>query len=145
MDAVGDNTGKYESQIKYVAASSDSIYDMLSDLNNISRIKERIPADKIKDLRFDTDTCSITVEPVGEIIFSICERTPKKTIKFSAVNSPVPLNLWIQMLPTAEKEAKIKVTCKVELNIFLRNMVSRQLQEAVDRLADILAAIPYEK
>lgn len=144
MDAV-DDKGKYESQVKRVAAASDSIYDMLSDLNNISRIKERIPADKIKDLRFDSDTCSITVEPVGEITFAICERTPRKTIKFAALNSPVPLNLWIQMLPTAEKEAKIKVTCRVELNAFLRKMISRQLQEAVDRLADILAAIPYEK
>lgn len=145
MDAVGDSAGKYESQIKKVAASSDSIYDMLSDLNNISRVKERIPADKIKDLRFDSDKCSITVEPVGEITFEICDRIPKKTIKFAAVNSPVPLNLWVQMLPTAETEAKLKVTCKVELNAFLRNMVSRQLQEAVDKLADILAAIPYEK
>lgn len=145
MDAVGDKAGKYESQVKYIAASSDAIYDMLSDLNNISRVKDRIPADKIKDLRFDSDTCTITVDPVGEITFSICERTPKKTIKFAALNSPVPLNLWIQMLPVAEKEAKIKVTCKVELNPFLRNMVSRQLQDAVERLADILVTIPYEK
>lgn len=145
MDAVGDGKGRYESQVKKVGASSGSVYSMLSDLNNISRIKERIPADKIKDLRFDTDTCSITVEPVGEITFAICDRIPGKTVKFSAVNSPVPFYLWVQVLPTTESESKIKVTCQVELNAFLRSMVSRQLQEAVDRLADILTVIPYEK
>ncbi|MEG1999127.1 MAG: SRPBCC family protein, partial [Bacteroidales bacterium] len=118
---------------------------MLSDLNNISRIKDRIPSDKIKGLKFDTDRCSLVVDPVGDVTFYICSRESGKTIKFMAENSPIPLFVWIQMLPVTEGTSKLKVTCQVELNMFLKNMVSKQLQEGMNKIADVLAALPYDK
>lgn len=146
MDAINsDNLCKFESEVKSVNAPCDSVYTMLSDLNNISRVKDRLPADKVKGLKFDADRCTLTVEPVGEVTFLICDREPGKTIKFTAENSPIPLFVWIQMLPVGDDAAKLKVTCHVELNMFLKNMVSKQLQEGINKIADVLSVLPYDK
>ncbi len=134
---------KYESSVKSVNSPVDAIYNTLSDLNNIERVKDRIPADKVKDIKFDRDSCSLRVDPVGEVKFIICDREENKTVKFTAENSPLPVFIWIQMLPVTETTSKIKVTCHLELNMFLRSMVGNKIKEGIERIADTLAAINY--
>ena len=134
---------KYESSVKSVNSPVDAIYNTLSDLNNIERVKDRIPADKVKDIKFDRDSCSLRVDPVGEVKFIICDREENKTVKFTAENSPLPVFIWIQMLPVTETTSKIKVTCHLELNMFLRGMVGNKIKEGIERSADTLAAINY--
>ena len=134
---------KYESSVKSVNSPVDVIYNTLSDLNNIERVKDRIPADKVKDIKFDRDSCSLRVDPVGEVKFIICDREENKTVKFTAENSPLPVFIWIQMLPVTETTSKIKVTCHLELNMFLRGMVGNKIKEGIERIADTLAAINY--
>lgn len=134
----------FTSEVKTIPHSDDKIFAMLSDMSNLERIRERIPQDKIKDFTFDRDTCSFTVDPVGSIMFQIVEREPNKTIKFSTTNSPVPLLVWIQLKQVAANETKIKMTVRAELNPFLKPMVSKPLQEAVDKISEIVAHLPYE-
>lgn len=134
---------KYESSVKIVNSPVEAVYNTLSDLNNIERVKERIPADKIKDIKFDRDSCSLTVDPVGEVKFIICDREENKTVKFTAENSPLPVFIWIQMLPVTENTSKIKVTCHLELNMFLRGMVGNKIKDGIEKIADTLAAINY--
>lgn len=134
---------KYESSVKSVNSPVDAIYNTLSDLNNIERVKDRIPADKVKDIKFDRDSCSLRVDPVGEVKFIICDREENKTVKFTAENSPLPVFIWIQMLPVTETTSKIKVTCHLELNMLLRGMVGNKIKEGIERIADTLAAINY--
>jgi hypothetical protein len=66
-----------------------------------------------------------------------------KCIKFEGDKSPIPLNLWIQILPVNENEAKMKVTIRAEVNMFMKAMVAKPLQEGVEKLADMLSMIPY--
>ena len=66
-----------------------------------------------------------------------------KCIKFEGDKTPVPLNLWIQILPVSDSEAKIKVTIRAEVNMFMKAMVSKPLQDGVEKLADMLAVLPY--
>ena len=136
----------FESKITRIPAAVESVYAKLSDLNNLEAVRNMIPADKmaqIKDMRFDADSCTVKVDPVGELTFRIIDREPPKTIKFTAEKSPLPLFLWIQLLPVDEYTTKTRITIKAEINAFLKPMVSKPLQEAVDRMADMLAVIPY--
>lgn len=138
----------FESKITHIPAPIDKVYAKLSDLNNLEAVRNMIPADKmakIKDLHFDTDSCTVNVDPVGEITFSIIDREPPKTIKFTAAKSPMPLFLWIQLLPVNESTTKTRITVKADINAFLKPMVSKPLQEAVDRMADVLTVIPYDR
>lgn len=134
---------KYESGVKQVAHPQQLVYDTLSDLNNISRVKDRIPADKMQDLTFDHDTVSVNVPPVGAITLKIVERDEPKCVKFEAVNSPLPFNLWVQMLPVTDTTSKIRVTVKADIPVFLKPMIGSKLQDGVDKIADALAMLPY--
>ena len=51
--------------------------------------------------------------------------------------------MWIQLLPTAESACKMKVTIKGDIPFMLKAMVSKPLQEGVEKIADMLAMIPY--
>ena len=133
----------FTSDVKTIPYNDDKIFAMLSDMSNLKRIKERVPQDKIKNFTFDSDSCSVTVDPVGSVTFRIIEREPNKTIKFSTTNSPVPLLLWIQLKQIAENDTKMKMTIRADLNAFLKPMVSKPLQEAIDRISEVISELPY--
>lgn len=126
---------EFVSEIKTIPYNEDRVYAMLSDLSNLERVKDRIPQDKIKDFEFDSDSCSFAVDPVGKITFQIVEREPNKTIKFTTTNSPVPLFLWIQLKQVEEADTRLKMTIRADLNPFIKPMVSKPLQDALDKIS----------
>lgn len=134
---------KIESKIKKVGYPQQNVFNMLSDLSNIERVRDRIPEDKLKDLTFDHDSVSIS-SPMGPVTLRVVERDEPKCVKFETDQSPVPMTLWIQMLPTSETESKLKVTLKADLPIFMGAMVKKPLEEGVEKIADALAMIPYD-
>lgn len=134
----------FVSDIKTIFYNDDKIYSLLSDLTNLERVRDKIPQDKIRDFKFDRDSCSFAIEPVGSLTFQIVERDPNKTIKFQTTNSPVPLTAWIQLKQIAEKDTKMKMTVRADLNPFLKPMVSKPLQEAVNKLSEIISHLPYD-
>lgn len=138
-----DNTSKFESSVKQIPYSQEAVFRNLSDLRNLEKVRDRIPEDKVKDFSFDADTISVNVPPVGELKLRVVEREEPKCVKFETANSPVPFNVWIQMLPVDEQNSKMKVTVKAELNPFIKGMVSGPLQDGVEKIADALAQINY--
>lgn len=134
---------QFESSVKTISYAQERVFNKLSDLNNLESVKDRLPADKIKDLSFDTDTLSFNVSPVGQVTLRICEREPNKCIKFETTNSPLPLNLWIQIVSAGEEECKIKLTIKAEINPFIKGMVKKPLQEGLEKMVEMLAQIAY--
>lgn len=134
---------KFESSIREIASSQEQVYAMLSDLNNINRVKDRLPEDKVKNLEFTSDSVSIEVPMAGKIKFQIVEREEPKTIKFTTAESPIPLNFWIQLLPLTDTSCKMKLTIKADVNPFMAAMINKPLSEGVEKLADVLQVIQY--
>lgn len=137
-------SSKYESGVKQIPYPQQNVYDRLSNLENIEKVKDRIPAEQIKDLTFSRDSVSINVPPVGGITLNIIEREEPKCIKFETANSPVPFTMWIQLLPVTDTTCKMKVTVKADIPMFLKPMIGGKLKDGVDKIADALAAVPYE-
>jgi carbon monoxide dehydrogenase subunit G len=133
----------FTSEVRTIPHNDEKVFTMLSDMTNLERVKEKIPQDKIKNFTFDADTCSFTVDPVGAVTFQIIEREPNKTIKFTTVNSPVPLLMWIQLKQVADNDTKMKMTVRADLNPFFKTMVAKPLQDAVDKMSEIIANLPY--
>ena len=136
---------KFESSIRQINYPQEVVYQGLSNLDNLSKVKDRIPEDKTQDLTFDNDSISVNVPPVGIISMRIVDREEPKTIKFETTQSPLPFNFWIQLLPLTESTCKMKLTLKAELNLFIKGMVSKPLQEGIERIADMLQMIKYEQ
>lgn len=134
----------FESAVKTVFANENVIFETLSDLRNAEKIKNKIPQDKVKDIQLEKDSISFVVDPVGGLTLRIIEKEAYKTIKFNAEKSPIDFFVWIQIKQLAEKESKIKVTLKADLNPMIKMMVSKPLEQFVNMLVDALASLPYE-
>lgn len=133
---------KFESGIKHIPHPQTAVYNALSDLNNLDKVKDKLPEDKIKDLSFDSDSLTIGA-PMGSVSMRIIEREEPKCIKFATEKSPIAANLWIQIVPEGEEACKMKLTIKADINPFIKGMVSKPLQEGLEKIADVLAMIPY--
>ena len=139
---------QFESSVKHVPYTQERVYTKLADLNNLASVRERLDEQKskfpgkVEDLSFDQDSLTLKVQGIS-LTLRIIEREPMKCIKFEGDRTPLPMNLWIQVLPVSDAEAKMKVTIRAEVNAFMKAMVSKPLQEGVEKLADILALIPY--
>jgi hypothetical protein len=134
---------KFESSVKQVPYPQQAVYNNISDLTNLEKVRDRVPEDKVQGFSFDQDTVCINVAPVGELKLRICYREEPKCVKFETVQSPVPFNVWVQILPVDENSSKMKVTVKAELNPFIKSMVEKPLQEGVEKIADALAMVHY--
>ncbi len=135
---------KFESQVKHIQAPQEAVYTKLSDLNNLQQLMDLVPPGKLDMIKsFDSDSITVNAPGVGEVKMVVVERTPSSCIKFASEKSPMPFNLWIQMLPVGEAESKVKVTIGVELNPFLKAMVQKPLNDAVEKMANALTLIRY--
>ncbi|MBO4802219.1 MAG: SRPBCC family protein [Bacteroidaceae bacterium] len=155
----------FESTVKQIHFPQSAVYNKLADLNNLAVIQERVsdpafieqlrasgqvPEDKIgqivemaSQLQFTTDTVTLPNSPLGAITLRIVERDEPKCVKFAVEGAPIQANLWIQVLPTNTYESKMRCTVGAELNFLMRQMAKKPLQEGIEKLADMLAMIPY--
>ncbi len=135
---------KFESSIKVIPYSQQAVYNTLSDLTNVERIKDKIPQDKLEGLTFDRDSISMSMKPVGQVSMRIVNREEPKTIKFQSENSPLSFFFWIQLLPVTEGQCKMRLTIDADVPFFLKKMVQGPLAEGIEKIAEALAMIPYE-
>lgn len=138
---------RIESSVKHIPYSQQSVYAKVSDLSNLKDLIERIPE---KDRKWDPkdvvctpDSVSCNVPPVGKVEIAIVSREPYKCIKLETSNSPIRILMWIQIVGLTESTCKIKLTADADINAFMAKMVEKPLTEALDKLAETLASIPY--
>lgn len=136
-----------ESTVTKSPYSDEKIFNILSDLSNIERVKDRLPQDKVKNMTFDKDSCSFEIAeaPIGPISIRIIEREPNKTIKFGSDQSPIAFNLWIQLKSVGGNDTRMKVTIKADINMMIKMMIEKPLKQGLDKIAEMLASIPYDK
>lgn len=153
---------KFESEIKQLSAPQVRVYEKFSDLRNLQALRERLndplvqekmqaalsdeqvaeAKKQLETLTFDADNVTIQ-SPVGQVTLTVVEREEPKLIKFESAGSPVPVNLWIQIMPSGES-SKLKVTIGAEVNMFMRAMVAKPLKKAADGLANMLSAVAID-
>lgn len=134
----------FESSIRQIAYPQEKVYQTLANLQNLEKVKDKIPDGKLDQLSFDNDSLSANIPQVGTIKLQIVDREAPKCIKFETQQSPLAFNFWIQLLPVTEDSCKMKLTIKADLNPFIKAMVSKPLTEGLEKLADALQSIPYE-
>lgn len=129
----------YESELKTISSNEEMVFAILSDLNNLQKFQEGAALiDKVKDLQFNTDSCSFVVDGFGKISFRIVEREEFKTIKLTSENAPVQLTVWIQLKKITENITAIKLTLKADLPAIVKMMVDKKLKEGINTVADVL-------
>ena len=134
---------QYESSVKQIPYSQERVYAKLEDLNNLEALKGKLPEDKVKEFTFDHDQATVDIPPIGKVTIKVVEREEPKCIKFEAVGSPIPVNMWIQIIPDGSEASKMRVVAKTEINFMLRGMIEKPLKEGLEKIADTLAMVQY--
>mgnify|MGYP004584044343 FL=1 len=135
---------KYESKIQSAAASAEQIYRVLSNLNNLNRVKDLIPQDKVQELEISEDCVRMKVDGLGQkIAIRIVDKTENDTIKFGAENIPMEMNFWIQLKEVTPTDTRIKLTLKTDLPMMFKMMLDKKLQNGMDQAAEMLAKFSY--
>lgn len=136
---------EFTSDIKKIPHNDEAVFRVLSDLSKLDLVKDKIPQDKIQDFKFDSDSCSFNVSPVGEVRFRVVEREPNKLVKFQSENLPFDTTLWIQLVQKSENDTRMKITVRSKINALMKGMVSKPLQEGIDKISDLIAGLPYDQ
>lgn len=136
---------EFVSSIKKIPYSVTDIFNVLSDLNNLEFVKNKLPEDKIKNLTFDKDSCTVNVDPIGNLTFDIIERIENSTVKLKGKNMPAEMFLWIQLVEKSPMDSRLKLTIKADLNMFLKPMLSKPLREGIEKIAEELSKLPYKE
>lgn len=135
---------KYESKIGQINANDNTVFAVLSNLENLNHFRDMIPQDKIKDLEITRDRIRMKVEGLGQkIAIAIVEKEEFKTIKFGAEDLPIPFNVWIQLKQVAESDTRIRITIKTDMPIMFKMMFDKKMQQGLDQAIDILSQVPY--
>ena len=145
---------KYVSDVKFIHHDHEVVFNYLSDFSNIAKylsedllsaVTDKIPQVNIKNFQSDKDCCRFEIGGIGHAELRIVERTPFTTIKIVGQGSlPLELKLWIQLLPVAANETKLRLTLHAEMGMMIKMMVGNKLEKGIDQLADVLAMLPYQ-
>lgn len=135
---------KYESKICSAAASAEQIYKVLGNLENIEKVRDLIPQDKVQELEISADRVRMKVDGLGQkISIAIVDRIENDTLKFGAENIPVEANFWIQMKEVGPTDTRLKLTLKADLPMMFKMMLDKKLQTGLDQAAEMLSKFPY--
>ena len=136
---------KYESKITSAPCSAAQIYKVLSNLQNLERVKDLIPKDKIQEMEIEPDRLRLKVDGLAQkITIAIVDRIENDTVKFGAEGIPMDANFWIQMKEVSPTDTRLKLTIKADIPFMFKMMVEKKLQTGLDQAADMLAQFPYQ-
>ena len=136
---------KYESKITSAPCSAAQIYRVLSDMQNLERVREYIPKDKVQEMDIEPDRVRIKVDGLAQkITIAIVDRIENDTIKFGAEGIPMDANFWIQMKEVSPTDTRLKLTVKADIPFMFKFMIEKKLKTGLDQAADMLAQFPYQ-
>ena len=137
---------KYESAVQRVQAPVGDVWQVLSNLQNLERVRHLIPQDKVQELDIESDIIRIKVDGLAQKIgIRIVDRIPLDTVKFGLENSPIDMHVWIQMKEAAPADTRIKLTLKGDIPMMFKLMLDKKIQKGIDDAAAMLAQFPYSQ
>jgi carbon monoxide dehydrogenase subunit G len=126
---------KYESHQVVIRKPESLIYTVLSDFKNFSPALEG----KVEDWKVEGDSCSFKVKGITAGM-KIVDRIPSNTIKIEGdQSSPMPFTFWIQLKQVSVDDTRMRLTLHAKLNMMMKMMLGKKLQEGINKMADSIA------
>lgn len=137
---------KYTSAVRQIPAPIERVYPSLSNLQNLERVREHIPADRVRELEITPDSVRMKVDGLGQKISILIEdRIENDTIKFGAEGLPMPMNFWIQLKPGEGDSCFVRLTLKADIPMMFKMMLDKKIQKGIDDAAEMLTQFPYSQ
>lgn len=137
---------KYTSQVRTIPSPVSEVYRALSNLQNLERVREHIPQDKVQEMEITPDSVRMKVDGLGQkISIVVVERIPDDTVKFGAEGLPMPMNFWIQLKPGENDTTYVRLTLKADIPMMFKMMLDKKIQKGIDDAAEMLTQFPYRQ
>lgn len=142
---------EFVSKITSAPYAADRVYAKLSNMENLRPMLSRLgelPANipvKIQDVQLTTDSVTAVTDK-GSFTIRQVETQPCKLIKLQPDQLPIDATVWVQLLEKTPGTTHMRITTHINIPLIARPFVGNKLdnlQQALDRAADMLAAIPY--
>ncbi len=107
----------------------------------ISRFDRLTPAvaDRGEEWQATEESCSFKVKGFT-VRLRMAERVEPKHVKITGDGVPMDFAFWVQLHPVSECDTRLRLVLHAELNMMMRMMIGSKLQQALDQIADGIAA-----
>lgn len=141
----------YSSNKVTINSSAASVYDKLTNLENLQTLLEKVPANQIpedkrqmfENIKITPDTIEVPGGPMGNLIFRVTERKAPSMIKLNGEGIPIDMALILHISPLTDTTSEAKVDIDINLPAMLKPMVGGQIQKIANQFGDVLGAIPF--
>lgn len=141
----------YKSKPADINASAETVYDKMSNLDNLRTLLDKVPADKIptdklemfNSLEITSDSISIPAGPVGALTFRTVEKEAPVFLKMQGEGSPVAIFLSLHIKPESENSCQAQVEVDVALPPMLAPMIGGTIQKLADQFGEVIKSIPF--
>lgn len=141
----------YSSKNITLNASAESVFDKLSNLENLQGLLNQVPADRIpedkrqmfENIKITPDTIEVPGGPMGSLTFRVTERNAPSLIKLEGEGIPIQMALVLNVKPVSAFSSSANVDIDINLPAMLKPMIGGQIQKIADQFGDVLGAIPF--
>lgn len=141
----------YSSGNVVLNAPAASVFDKLSNLENLRSLLDKVPADKVpedkrqmfENIKITPDTIEVPGGPMGNLVFRVTERIAPSMIKLKGEGIPIEMALVLHVTPVTETTSSANVDIDINIPAMLKPMVGGQIQKIANQFGDVLGAIPF--
>lgn len=105
---------------------------------------QELPADqlaKIGEVHFTPDSMSIITPQVGELKFQVVECQAPNRLVFSAVSSPLPLQMSLNLNAIDASSTEVTSAIDVDIPVMLKPLIGGKIQEAANKFGELIGSL----
>lgn len=141
----------YSSDKITINSPAVTVFDKLSNLENLKGLLDKVPADQIpqdkrqmfENIKITPDTIEVPGGPMGNLVFRVTERKAPSMIKLNGEGIPIEMALVLHVSPLTDTTSSANVDIDINLPAMLKPMVGGQIQKIANQFGDVLKAIPF--
>lgn len=136
------STTSFESDSKIINAPQRRVFEKLSNPDNLEKLKERIPAEKLDNISMGDGKLTFKT-PMGAVSMELKSTEPFHSITYGTVQSPIPFDIRMELIPQGAEACKMKLIAGLQLNAFMLGMVQKPIKDGLNRIVEALAQVPF--
>ena len=128
---------EYISKQQQILRPAEQIYSLISRFDNLTPAL----ADKVEEWQADEEHCSFKAKGFT-VRLRMDERVAPKHVKITGDDGGVPIDFafWIQLHSVTPADTRMRLVLHADLNMMMRMMIGDKLQDALDKVAEGIAA-----
>lgn len=126
---------EYISKQVQLLRPAEQIFEMIHRFDHLTPAV----AGRVEEWQATEDTCSFKVKGFT-VRLKMAERVAPKHVKITGDGVPMDFAFWVQLHAVSECDTRLRLVLHAELNMMMRMMIGSKLQQALDQIADGIAA-----